>query len=171
MGSARSNESRLSEKTVNTIVTAVSSFYRYHIQRGAQLDNPVLYEQISDRFSKFKRFLVQLSHDRALKRSFKLKEPQRRIKTVGDTDFARFFSSTENLQFKCILLLMREGGLRIGEVLWLWLQDIEFIVMEFGCDAVAIWTTRRWPRICAKARSALSIYRLVFGSSRVEAQL
>jgi hypothetical protein len=44
-GSWRTNESGLSERTVNTIVTAVSSFYRYHILCGAQLDNPVLYEQ------------------------------------------------------------------------------------------------------------------------------
>ncbi len=136
LGSDRTNESGLSERTVNTIVTAVSSFYRYHIQRGAQLDNPVLYEQISDRFSKFKRFLVHLSHGRTLKRSFKLKEPQRRIKTVKDDDFARFFSSTENLQFKCILLLMREGGLRIGEVLGLWLQDVEF-------HRNGVWVRRR----------------------------
>jgi len=107
-------------------VAAVSSFYRYHIQRGTQLENPVLYEQISDRFSKFKRFLVHLGHGRTIKRSFKLKEPARRPKLVKDCDFAQFFSSTENLQFRCILLLMREGGLRIGEVLGLWLQDIEF---------------------------------------------
>ncbi len=132
----RRNESYLSERTVNTIVAAVSSFYRYHIQRGTQLENPVLYEQISERFSKFKRFLVHLSHGRTLKRSFKLKEPQRRIKTVRDTDFERFFSSTENLQFKCILLLMREGGLRIGEVLGLWLQDIEF-------HRNGVWVRRR----------------------------
>ena len=122
----RRNESYLSERTVNTIVAAVSSFYRYHIQRGTQLESPVLYEQISDRFSKFKRFLVHLGHGRTIKRSLKLKEPQRRFKTVKDDDFARFFTSTENLQFRCILLLMREGGLRIGEVLGLWLQDIEF---------------------------------------------
>jgi integrase/recombinase XerD len=122
----RRNESYLSERTVNTIVAAVSSFYRYHIQRGTQLESPVLYEQISDRFSKFKRFLVHLGHGRTMKRSLKLKEPQRRLKTVKDDDFARFFTSTENLQFRCILLLMREGGLRIGEVLGLWLQDIEF---------------------------------------------
>jgi len=114
----------------------VSSFYRYHIQRGAQLENPVLYEQISDRFSKFKRFLVHLSHGRTLKRSFKLKEPQRRIKTVKDDDFARFFSSTENLQLKCIMLLMREGGLRIGEVLGLWIRDI-----AFHCNGV--WVRHR----------------------------
>jgi len=122
----RRNESYLSERTVNTIVAAVSSFYRYHIQRGTQLESPVLYEQISDRFSKFKRFLVHLGHGRTIKRSLKLKEPQRRFKTVKDDDFAKFFTSTENLQFRCILLLMREGGLRIGEVLGLWLQDIEF---------------------------------------------
>ena len=73
----RRNESYLSERTVNTIVAAVSSFYRYHIQRGTQLENPVLYEQISDCFSKFKRFLVHLGHGRTTKSSFKMKEPER----------------------------------------------------------------------------------------------
>src|SRR5215471_8257076 len=133
---ARRNESYLSERTVNTIVAAVSSFYRYHIQRGTQLKSPVLYEQISDRFSGFKRFLVHLGHGKTFKRSLKLKEPERRIKTVKDSDFVQFFSSTENLQFKCILLLMREGGLRIGEVLGLWLQDIEF-------HRNGVWVRRR----------------------------
>ncbi len=132
----RRNESYLSERTVNTIVAAVSSFYRYHIQRGTQLENPVLYEQISDRFSKFKRFLVHLGHGRTTRRSFKLKEPERRPRTVKDSDFADFFSSTENLQFRCILLLMREDRLRIGEVLGLWLQDIEF-------HRNAVWVRRR----------------------------
>jgi integrase/recombinase XerD len=132
----RRNESYLSERTVNTIVAAVSSFYRYHVQRGTQLESPVLYEQISDRFSKFKRFLVHLGHGRTIKRNLKLKEPERLIKIVKDGDFARFFSSTENLQFRCILLLMREGGLRIGEVLGLWLQDIEF-------HRNGVWVRRR----------------------------
>jgi hypothetical protein len=48
--STRRNESHLSEPTVNTIVTAGSSFCRYYIQRGTQLENPVLYEQCSARF-------------------------------------------------------------------------------------------------------------------------
>ena len=74
----RRNESYLSERTVNTIVAAAGSFYRYHIQRGTQLESPVLYEQISDRFSKFKRFLVHLGQGRTIKRSLKLKEPERR---------------------------------------------------------------------------------------------
>jgi integrase/recombinase XerD len=67
-----------------------------------------------------------LSHGRTTKRSLKLKEPTRQIKTVTDADFAGFFSSTDNLQFRCIMLLMREGGLRVGEVLGLWIQDVEF---------------------------------------------
>src|ERR1700686_586842 len=49
-----------------------------------------------------------------------------RIKTVKDDEFAQFLSSTDNLQFTCMLLLMRDGGLRVGEVLGLWLQDVEF---------------------------------------------
>jgi integrase len=76
-----------------------------------------------------------LGHGKTVKRSLKLKEPQR-LKTVTDDDFSQFFSSTENLQFKCILLLMREGGLRIGEVLGLWLQDIEF-------HRNGVWVRRR----------------------------
>ncbi|SRR6266487_1932747 len=44
--------SPLSERSVNTIVTAVSSFYRYQIQHGETLKNPILYEQISNRFSR-----------------------------------------------------------------------------------------------------------------------
>jgi Phage integrase, N-terminal SAM-like domain len=34
--------SRLSERSVNTILAAVASFYRYHVQRGQVLTNPVL---------------------------------------------------------------------------------------------------------------------------------
>ena len=117
---------RLSERSVNIIVAAVSSFYRYHVRRDELLENPVLYEQISDRFSNFKRFLVHLGHGQTVKRTVKLTEPRHEIKTVADKDFTRLLSSTENVQFKCILLLMREGGLRVGEVLGLWIQDVEF---------------------------------------------
>ena len=49
--------SRLSERSVNTILAAVASFYRYHVQRGQVLANPVLYEEVSNRFSRFKPFL------------------------------------------------------------------------------------------------------------------
>lgn len=118
--------SPLSERSVNTIVTAVSSFYRYQIQRGETLTNPVLYEQISNRFSGFKPFLIHTSRGKTAKRSVKLKEPKKQVKTVKNADFEAYLSSIDNLQFRCIVLLMREGGLRVGEVLGLHIQDLEF---------------------------------------------
>ena len=118
--------SPLSERSVNTVITSVSSFYRYQIQRGAILTSPVLYEQISNRFSGFKPFLVHTSRGRVARRLVKLKEPKKRIKTVSDADFEVFLASIDNLQFRCIVLLMREGGLRVGEVLGLFIQDLEF---------------------------------------------
>jgi site-specific recombinase XerD len=102
--------SALSERSVNTIVTAVSSFYRYHIQRGETLQNPILYEQISNRFSGFKPFLVHTSRGKTVKRVVKLKEPQKHVKIVKDADFETFLATIDNFQFRCIVLLMREGG-------------------------------------------------------------
>ena len=118
--------SRLSERSVNTILAAVASFYRYHVQRGQVLANPILYEEVSNRFSRFKPFLVHTSRGKMIRRGLKLKEPQRRIRPIGDEAFAHFQDATSNLQFQCILLLMRDGGLRVGEVLGLHIQDLEF---------------------------------------------
>ena len=118
--------SPLSERSVNTIVTAVSSFYRYHLQRGEPLNNPVLYEQISNRFSGFKPFLIHTSRGKTIRRVVKLKEPEKRVKTVKDADFETFLASMDNQQFRCLVLLMREGGLRVGEALGLLIQDLEF---------------------------------------------
>ena len=128
--------SPLSERSVNTIVTAVSSFYRYHIQRGETFTNPVLYEQISNRFSGFKPFLVHTSRGKTMKRVVKLKEPEKRVKIVKDLDFETFLAVIDNVQFRCIVLLMREGGLRSGEVLGVLIQDLEF-------HRTGIWIRRR----------------------------
>jgi integrase/recombinase XerD len=128
--------SLLSERSVNTIVTSVSSFYRYHIQRGEILQNPVLYEQISNRFSGFKPFLVHTSRGKSIKRTIQLKEPEKRVKTVKDADLETFLAALDNFQFRCMVLLMREGGLRVGEALGLLIQDLEF-------HRNGIWIRRR----------------------------
>ena len=128
--------SPLTERSVNTIVTVVSSFYRYHLQRGTSLSNPIVSEQLPDRFSGFRRFLIHTSRGKATRRTIKLKEPRRRVKTVRDVDFETFLDTTDNLQFRCILLLMREGGLRVGEVLGLLIQDLEF-------HRNGVWVRRR----------------------------
>ena len=92
--------SRLSERSVNTVLAAVASFYRYHVQRGQVLANPVLYEEVSNRFSRFKPFLVHTSRGKMTKRGLKLKEPQRRIRPINDEAFTRFQDATSNIQFQ-----------------------------------------------------------------------
>jgi len=126
----------LSERSVNTILTTVGSFYRYHIQRGEKLQSPVLYEQISNRFSGFKPFLIHTSRGKTTRRMVKLKEPEKHVKTVKDADFEIFVASIDNVQFRCMVFLMREGGLRVGEVLGLLIQDLEF-------HRNGIWVRRR----------------------------
>ncbi|HVB25447.1 MAG TPA: site-specific integrase [Ktedonobacteraceae bacterium] len=128
--------SPLSERSVNTIVTAVSSFYRYQVQRGETLTNPVLFEQISNRFSGFKPFLLHTSRGKTTRRVVTLKVPEKRVQTITDADFAIFLALIDNFQFRCIVLLMREGGLRMGEVLGLFIQDLEF-------HRNGIWIRRR----------------------------
>jgi integrase/recombinase XerD len=71
-----------------------------------------------------------------MKRVVKLKEPEKRVKTVKDADFEIFLAAIDNLQFRCIVLLMREGGLRVGEALGLLIQDLEF-------HRNGIWIRRR----------------------------
>jgi integrase/recombinase XerD len=129
-------QSPRTERTVNTILTAVSSFYRYHVQRGTILTHPLIYDQVPTRFSSFKPFLVHFSRGTTLARALKLKEPRKRVKTISDTEFQRFFQATDNLQFRCMLLLMRQGGLRVGEVLGLLIQDLEF-------HRNGVWVRRR----------------------------
>jgi len=128
--------SPLSERSVNTVITTVSSFYRYQIRRGATLTSPVLYEQISNRFSGFRPFLIHTSRGKTSRRIVTLKEPEKGVKTVRDMDFETFLNAIENLQFRCMVLLMREGGLRVGEVLGLLIQDLEF-------HRNGIWIRRR----------------------------
>lgn len=116
----------LSARSVNTILAAIASFYRYHVQRGHMLDDPILYHQITNRFSQFKPFLVHTSRGSQSKRDIALRVPRKHIRPLPDDQFSQFQDSTANLQFRCILLLMRDGGLRTGEVLGLQIPDLEF---------------------------------------------
>lgn len=101
------------------------------------MTNPVLFEQISNRFSGFRSFLIHTSRGKTTRHVVRLKEPEKRVKTVNDKGFGTFLHAIDgNLQFRCIVLLMREGGLRAGEILGLLIQDLEF-------HRNGIWVRRR----------------------------
>ena len=148
--------SPLSERSVNTIVTAVSSFYRYHIQRGETLRNPVLSEQISNRFSGFKSFLIHTSRGKATKRVIKLKEPKKRLKTVKDADFETFLAAIDNPRFRCMVLLMREGAFAWARYSVCSFKIWSSIAMASGFVGDLGLRTEHLPRVCAMEKSALS---------------
>ena len=79
-------------------------------------------------FSGFKPFLIHTSRGKTIRRVVQLKEPEKRIKTVKDADFATFLASIDNLQFRCIVLLMREGGLRTGDYIRMYRSVAEIIL-------------------------------------------
>src|SRR5260221_1623071 len=82
--------SRLSQRSVNTILATFASVYRYHVQRGQVLANPVLYEEVSNRFSRFKPFLVHTSRGKMTRHGVTLREPKRRSRPLGDEAIQRF---------------------------------------------------------------------------------
>lgn len=117
------SENSICDQTVNTIITAVSSFYQY-ICRMEGFNNPVIYAAVPIPANGYRGFLVHTGKKLVSKNLLKRKTNKRIITTVSDSDFNAFFSYIKRLRDRIIILLMYEGGLRIGEVLSLWIDDL-----------------------------------------------
>jgi site-specific recombinase XerD len=86
--------------TVNRRLAAVSSFYRYLIQKGRAETCPVL-----------------------PKRHY-LREPQRLPRPVNEWDLRKFFGAINGVRDLAMFTLMLRCGLRIGEVAGLKMEDV-----------------------------------------------
>ena len=120
--------SNLSESTINAAIDRVSSFYRWLKQSAKISDSPVKFRTVH--VSQARRERELLTHTRRSasveKNILKSREPKRKIKTVTDKEFKKLLSSVQALRDKLILLLLKDGGLRKGELLGIRLEDIEF---------------------------------------------
>jgi len=72
----------------------------------------------------YKGFLIHAGKKAVSKNLLKRNTVKRIVPTVDDDSFKAFFSCIRSLRDKIIILLMYEGGLRIGEVLSLWIDDL-----------------------------------------------
>lgn len=112
---------RLSQSTINAITGRVSAFYGWLHQNGNISQNPLEHGPLHVK-----------------KPSLKLQEPAGRIKTITDSDFNKILASVRSLRDKLILLLLKAGGLRKGELLGIRLEDIDFdtcgINIKRGCS-------------------------------------
>ena len=115
-------------KTINTYMSTVLNFYDYIMRHE---DYSI---QLSERLKKtipgsrrgFKDFLYHINKDMEYPaKMLKLKEPKTRRKMLQKQQAEKLIDNCSNLRDKFLIQLLWESGMRIGEALSLWLEDIE----------------------------------------------
>lgn len=114
--------------TVNTVIGTVLQFYDYLMR---QEDYSI---QLSERVKKtipgsrrgFKGFLHHITKTKDYPaKLLKVKQPRRRPKTLTKDQVGTLLRACSNLRDRFLLQLLWESGMRIGEALALWLEDVE----------------------------------------------
>ena len=116
-------EDSVCDQTVNTIIAAISSFYQY-VCRMEGFRNPVIYAAVPIPANGYKGFLIHTGRKMVSKNLLKRNTIKRIVTTIPEDKFKDFFSCIRSLRDKLIVLLMFEGGLRVGEVLSMWIDDL-----------------------------------------------
>ncbi|MED3936613.1 tyrosine-type recombinase/integrase [Priestia megaterium] len=118
----------LKVSTVNAIVDRVSSLFLWLKASGRIKDNPVVYRNVT--VTNAMRDKDMLAHTRrsriVQKNTLKSKVPQVIPKTIEQKDFKKYLESVNLLRDKIILLILKEGGVRSGELLGIKLEDIDY---------------------------------------------
>ncbi|MED1285832.1 tyrosine-type recombinase/integrase [Bacillus mycoides] len=121
-------EDNLKVSTVNAIVDRVSSLFLWLKASKRIKDNPVVYRNVM--VSNAMRDKDMLSHTRrsrtVQKNILKSKVPHVIPKTIDQKDFKTYLEAVNLLRDKIILLALKEGGLRSGELLGIKLEDIDY---------------------------------------------
>lgn len=120
-------QGKRSERTINQIVTAVASFYRYHYQVGNAEEVTFYHWQKSFYTSfLFKPLLHHLSKSKNQRQlTLKLREKKNVCKVVKPEVVKTMVSMCRHLRDKLLICLLYETGCRIGQALGLRHADIE----------------------------------------------
>ena len=116
-------------KTVNTVIDTVLVFYDYLLRHEEYSNN------ISEKVKKFlsipnrnfKGFLYGIAYEnkKITSHVLKLKLPKENVKTLSKEEVTILIESCTNYRDKFLLNLLYESGMRIGEALSLWLEDVD----------------------------------------------
>lgn len=110
------------ESTVNSILNAVVSFLEY-LNRTDEVDSLNIFKNSTGR--SYKGFLHHINKGKTYNKNIlKLRVKKKKVKTLEHSEVKKLISACKSYRDKLILLIMYEGGLRIGEVLSLRLEDI-----------------------------------------------
>ncbi|ALL75861.1 hypothetical protein AD006_32260 (plasmid) [Pseudonocardia sp. EC080610-09] len=122
---------RLSARTCNRTLAAVSSFYEFLISCGGYIgvSNPILRE--ADHVSaqvlgRHRAPLVTSADQRPIRRTLRVRTVDTLPRPVPDETFTALLGQLTKLRDRALVELMREGGFRPGEVLGLHLDDVSY---------------------------------------------
>jgi integrase/recombinase XerD len=131
--------SPLTASSVNLILQAVGALYHFLVRRGHLDASPVVYVDVPR--SKWLTERDLLAHTRrerpcVQRMELRLKEPRRLPPTVSEQDFQIFIDSIHmgqdpnrdpsGFRDRLLCLMLKEGGFRIGELLGMRMEDLEF---------------------------------------------
>lgn len=117
-----------SEKTINLRITTILSFYRFlfqfeYINEDITQNSYIKVKNVKS----YKDFLYHINKGKTLSKNIlKVKEPKRATKIIPDDIIKKSFKYTKNSRDLFLLYLLYETGLRIGEILSLYKEDIIF---------------------------------------------
>ncbi|MED1287686.1 tyrosine-type recombinase/integrase [Bacillus mycoides] len=135
------------EKTINLTITVVTNFYDY-LYRNQEIQNDMVDQLMKQVFAggrtRYKDFLYHVNKDKpSSKNILKLKEPRKKIQVLTKEEVIKLFQAATNIRDQLLIRLLFETGLRIGEVLSLFIEDF-------------IFDHKNGHRICLKDRGELA---------------
>ncbi|HZR41516.1 MAG TPA: tyrosine-type recombinase/integrase [Ktedonobacteraceae bacterium] len=131
--------SPLTAASVNLILQVVGALYHFLVRRGMLTSSPVVYVDVPrGKWLKERDLLAHTRRGQATvqRMELKLKEPDLLPPTVSEQDFQTFVNSIhmgENpnadptgFRDRLLCLMLKEGGFRVGELLGMCMDDLEF---------------------------------------------
>jgi integrase/recombinase XerD len=131
--------SPLTAASVNLILQVTGAFYHFLVRRGKLAESPVCYVDVPrGKWLTERDLLAHTRRGRAMvqRMELKLKEPDRLPPTVSEQDFQIFIESIHmgknpngdppGFRDRLLCLMLKEGGFRIGEILGMRMEDLEF---------------------------------------------
>jgi integrase/recombinase XerD len=131
--------SPLTAASVNLILQVTGAFYHFLVRRGKLSESPICYVDVPrGKWLTERNLLAHTRRGRAViqRMELKLKEPARLPPTVSEQDFQTFIESIHlgtnpngdpaGFRDRLLCLMLKEGGFRIGEILGMRMEDLEF---------------------------------------------
>lgn len=123
-------KAKKTEKTINLTITAVTNFYDY-LYRNEELQNDMVDKLMKQVFTggrkRYKDFLYHVNKGKPSNRNIlKVKEPRKKLHVLAKEEVQQLVEATTNIRDRLLIQILFETGLRIGEVLSLFIEDFVF---------------------------------------------